>query len=152
MYNFIEKFIFIIVPFTAWLVAQWLKPFFEYLRSGTWDIFLAKGSGGMPSSHSSTVISLTTILGFAKGAGSDIFALSLVISLIVMYDARGVRQAAGSHAVYLNYLKEELASFFDRGFTIEGFKTNLGHTSLQVAMGALLGLVVGTTYGLIFFR
>ncbi|NIZ18706.1 divergent PAP2 family protein [Entomospira culicis] len=152
MYLFIQKYIFIITPFTAWVLAQWLKPLFEYLRTGSWDVHLVKGAGGMPSSHSSTMISLTTILGFARGVQSDIFALSFVTSLIVMYDARGVRQAAGSHAVYLNYIKDELTTLFGRGFTVEGFKTNLGHTSLQVAAGALLGLIIGLIYGFTFFH
>jgi uncharacterized protein len=151
MYTFIQTYIFIVVPFTAWLFAQWLKPVFEYLRSGTWSIHAVKGSGGMPSSHSATMISLTTITGFARGVQSENFALALVVSMVVMYDARGVRQAAGSHAVYLNYLRHELTTLFGRGFTVDGFKTNLGHTSMQVAVGALLGLVVGLVYGFRFF-
>ncbi|NIZ40686.1 divergent PAP2 family protein [Entomospira entomophila] len=151
MIGFLYKYIFIITPFTAWLIAQWLKPVFEYWRTGSWNITSAKGSGGMPSSHSSTMISLTTILGFARGVHSELFALALVTSLIVMYDARGVRQAAGSHAAYLNFIKDELNELFGHGLTVKGFKTNLGHTSLQVAAGALLGLIIGCIYGFIFF-
>jgi uncharacterized protein len=151
MQNFIKNYIFLVAPFTAWVIAQWLKPFFEYLRNGSWNIHLVRGSGGMPSSHSSTMICLTTIVGFAHGINSEYFAITFIISLIVMYDARGVRQAAGSHAVYLNFIKDELTTLLGRTFTVEGFKTNLGHTSFQVAMGALLGLGVGSVYGLIFF-
>lgn len=151
MYTLFKDFIYIIVPFIAWLLTQWLKPVFEYLRTGNWNFKIAKGSGGMPSSHSSTMIALTTIIGFGRGLDSESFAIALVLSLIVMYDARGVRQAAGSHAIYLNQIKDELHDLLGKAFTIEGFKTNLGHTSIQVAVGGFLGLIIGIIFGVIFF-
>ena len=99
-------------------------------------------SGGMPSSHSSLVCSLSTAVYFNSGWNSDVFAVCLVLSLIVMYDAAGVRYAAGNQAKILNKIMRE---WEDKG-TFDGekyLKELLGHTPFQVICGAVLGIFIG---------
>lgn len=98
-------------------------------------------TGGMPSSHSAAVTSLMTGLGLSLGWDSPLFAAAVVFGVIVMYDATGIRRAAGMHAQMINELVEELTHVFDDGFQPQVLKTLLGHTYPQVFMGALLGIV-----------
>ena len=102
------------------------------------------GSGGMPSSHSSFVCALTVSTGIICGIQSPVFAVSAGLAVIVMYDAFNVRRAAGEHARHLNelmieYLKEKPTA--ERNFKL--LRESLGHTPLQVLMGALLGIGIG---------
>ena len=99
-------------------------------------------TGGMPSSHSAAVAALAVALGMAHGWGSPQFAIAAVFGSIVMYDATGIRRAAGRHAELINDMVKELSHLFDEGFQPEVLKTLLGHTYPQVVAGALLG--VGT--------
>ena len=104
------------------------------------------GSGGMPSSHTALIVGLTTAVGVKLGTDSSLFALCLVISLIVMYDATNVRQAAGRHASLLNLIVSELPPDHPVQDTLlpgERLRDSLGHTPIQVACGAVLGMVVG---------
>ncbi len=100
-------------------------------------------TGGMPSSHSAGVAALATSAAILYGTASPYFGISFVFGTIVIYDAAGVRQAAGKHAEILNSLVSELAHLFAEGERPEALKTLLGHTYPQVLMGTLLGVGVG---------
>ena len=105
------------------------------------------GSGGMPSSHSATVCALTTASGLEYGVGSFEFAISFVIAMVVMYDAMGVRRETGKQARLLNSLFSENILNLD-GFIIqEKLKEYVGHTPVQVAAGAILG--IGMAFGIL---
>lgn len=125
--------------FIAWAIAQTLKGFTAIRPRGfSWKHFL--GTGGMPSSHSAFVSGLTAAVGFIHGWDSTLFAISLVSSLIVMYDAAGLRRAAGRQAAVLNKLTEE---FLEKGeIKQERLRELLGHTPVEVFAGAALGVVV----------
>lgn len=98
-------------------------------------------SGGMPSSHSSFVTSLSTIVGIYKGFDSVEFAICVVFALIVMYDASGVRRAVGRQAAILNKIVEDLQN--KKHIEHETLKELVGHTPKEVILGAILGIVVG---------
>ena len=102
----------------------------------------------MPSSHSAAVAALATSLGFLEGWASPYFAIAAVFGSIVMYDATGIRRAAGMQAELINELVDELAHLFDDGFQPQALKTLLGHTYPQVIVGALLGIGMGTVVAL----
>ena len=127
----------IIAPVTAWAVAQLIKMITDVVVTGTIDWELMLSSGGMPSSHSAFVCALATSVGFNEGFGSAVFAIAFVLAVVVMYDAAGVRRAAGSHAAVLNKLLENLNINLDKNL-----KELLGHTPIQVGAGALLGIFV----------
>ncbi|RIK29072.1 MAG: acid phosphatase [Chloroflexi bacterium] len=131
------------VPVSAALFAQLLKPFWAWARNGRFDLRAVLSAGGMPSSHSAMVSSLATVLGFEEGLGSPLFAVAIIVALIVMYDARGVRQESGKQARILNRLVREL--FSGQPISEEELKELLGHTAAEVAIGA----IVGTSYALI---
>ncbi|KXZ48601.1 hypothetical protein GPECTOR_26g504 [Gonium pectorale] len=96
----------------------------------------------MPSSHTALIVALTTAVGVENGTSSSIFAICLVISLIVMYDATGVRLHAGRQATVLNIIIAEMPP--DHPVQDSGrLRDSLGHTPIQVAVGAALGIVVG---------
>lgn len=106
-------------------------------------------TGGMPSSHTAGVVALTTVIGFEEGVASPLFAISSVFGFIVMYDATGIRRAAGLHAELINELVDKMQHLFDDGFQPQVLKTLLGHTYPQVLAGLLLGLAVGATMALL---
>lgn len=124
----------------AWALAQILKVIFVLIANRRLDFRRLVGSGGMPSSHSSFVTSLAAMVGFADGFDSAIFAVCFVFGLIVMYDASGVRRAAGEQASILNQIIEH----WDEGAEIQGerLKELLGHTPVEVFVGAILGILV----------
>jgi acid phosphatase family membrane protein YuiD len=98
----------------------------------------------MPSSHTSLVVGLATSVALTEGLGSVVFVLCLAFALIVMYDAAGVRRHAGKQAEVLNALVEDY--FQGHPVSEQELKEVLGHTPLQVAMGALLGIVTAIVY------
>ncbi len=98
------------------------------------------GSGGMPSSHSSFVMGMSTAVGLAKGWDSSSYAIALVLSLIVMYDASGVRRSVGKQAIILNNIIEDL--YHHKPIAQDKLKELVGHTPVEVFAGALLGIVV----------
>lgn len=126
----------------AWLIAQISKVLWVVIKQRKLDIERFVGSGGMPSSHSSFIVSLTTVIGKNSGWDSPIFGLAFAVSLIVMYDAAGVRRAAGKQAKVLNEL------IFSHKINIDSeLKELLGHSPLEVAMGAVLGIFLGLWLG-----
>ncbi len=109
-------------------------------RRFAWDRIAS--TGGMPSSHSAGVCGLATTVGIMDGFGSNNFAITAALALIVMYDATGVRRAAGLHAEYLNTIIEELNHIFKKdGNETKALKTLLGHTYLQVLAGMIQGIL-----------
>jgi hypothetical protein len=126
----------------AWAIAQFLKVIVVLWTQKKWDFTRLVGAGGMPSSHSALVTSLATGVGKDFGFNSGEFALAFTIALIVMYDAAGVRRAAGKQAEVLNQLIDDL---YHHGteFNRERLKELLGHTPVEVLAGAALGITIG---------
>lgn len=121
----------------AWAVAQLIKPPMEYLETRRWSWGLWFSSGGMPSSHSALVCSAMLSIGLFHGFGTPLFALSVAITMIVVYDAAGVRREAGRHAERINILIEEL--FSGQPISERQLKEVIGHTPVEVVAGVLLG-------------
>jgi acid phosphatase family membrane protein YuiD len=126
----------------AWLVAQVLKMVLVLIRDRKFDFSRLVGAGGMPSSHSALMCAMTVCIFRTYGFSSPISAVSIVITLVVMYDASGVRRAAGKQAKILNILLEKWNED-DGKLREERLKELLGHTPLEVFAGALLGVVIG---------
>jgi len=127
----------------ATLSAQLLKLLLVLITERKWSPERLLDTGGMPSSHSAAVSALATSMGIVYGWTSPQFTISAVFGSIVMYDATGIRRAAGQQAELINELVKELAHLFDEGFQPQALKTLLGHTYPQVVVGALLGILVG---------
>jgi len=136
-----------IATLLSWFVAQLLKFIIVFATENKVDFHRMIGSGGMPSLHSSSVATLTTCVGRIVGWGSVEFVICFVFAVIVMYDASGVRRAAGQHAAVLNKLIDSWAHHSDEFDNIE-LKELLGHTPLQVVLGGLLGVIVGLLFKL----
>lgn len=132
------------VSLLAWFIAQLLKVVFTLIFNKKLDIRRFIGAGGMPSSHSALVVSLATSVGRFEGYDSPIFALALTFSLIVMYDAAGVRRAAGKQAAVLNEILEQIQT--SRSISEEKLKELLGHTPIEVIAGALLGFIISRLF------
>ena len=139
----------LVAAFTATLIAQLFKLALVLATERRWAPERLLETGGMPSSHSAAVAALATSLGMIYGLGHPYFAVAVVFATIVMYDATGIRRAAGQHAELLNDLVEELSHLFDEGFQPLALKTLLGHTYPQVVVGALVGLATGWVFGLV---
>lgn len=131
----------LITAILSWFIAQFIKLVLVLITERKLDFTRLTGSGGMPSSHSSFTVSLAAATGFEAGFDSVVFALALAFSLVVMYDASGIRRSAGQQAVILNQIVERLGK---EGFsqTSKKLKELLGHTPLEVFAGAILGIVV----------
>lgn len=128
----------------GWGSAQIIKTIIDFALSKEFKFERLVGSGGMPSCHSATVCALATSSGIKYGLGSFEFAISCIFAIVVMYDARGVRRETGNQAEVLNQIMSFL-SVENPGeikFTQENLKELIGHTPLQVAIGALLGIAI----------
>ena len=134
----------------GWVVAQGLKTLIDFALNKSFNKERLVGSGGMPSSHSATVCGLTTAAVIKYGVGSFEFAISFVLSMIVMYDATGVRRETGKQAKLLNSILMENPLKLSAEVLQERLKEYVGHTPLQVVAGAILGVLlalwVGTFY------
>lgn len=132
---------YIYIPFLLWFGIQLFKLIYDLVTTKKFNFKRIMGAGGMPSSHSAVVVGLATLIGKYEGVGSSIFALSFIVAFVVMYDACGVRRAAGKQAALLNKLVET------PGLTSvqvsERLVEVLGHTPVQVFVGALIGVIVG---------
>jgi len=129
--------------FVAVLIVQLVKVFLVWVTERRLVLARMLETGGMPSSHSAAVAALATSIGLIYGLGSPYFALAAVLGGIVIYDATGIRRAAGVQAELINELVEELSHLFTEGFQPQVLKTLLGHTYPQVAVGVLIGIIVG---------
>jgi acid phosphatase family membrane protein YuiD len=133
----------------AWFVAQVLKVPLYYAVEHKFDWRRLIGSGGMPSSHSAMVIALMLSIGFTQGFGTPIFGICVVLSLIVMYDAMGVRRETGTQATVINHILREV---FVAGHRIsdEELKELIGHTPFEVLGGIIIGTVTTVLYLFVF--
>ena len=132
---------YIYIPILLWFFIQLFKVISDLVTTKKFNFKRIMGAGGMPSSHSAIVTSLAIMIGKYEGVDTPIFALSLIMAFIVMYDACGVRRAAGKQAALLNKIIETPGL---TGVQVsERLVEVLGHTPVQVFVGALLGVVVG---------
>lgn len=131
----------------GWLIAQLLKTMIHLILTKKFVAERMVGSGGMPSSHSSTVCALATAAGMQYGGSSFEFAISVMLAIIVMYDAMGVRRETGIQAKVLNEMMELFTNMGTQMSMEEKLKEFVGHTPLQVLMGAVLGIIVAVAVG-----
>ena len=122
----------------CWLSAQVIKVIFYAVRNRHFSFERLVGAGGMPSSHSATVCGLAVAVGRTCGLASPMFAIAMIVAAVVMYDATGVRRAAGEQAKVLDRLILEQ----DWSQAQKNLKEFLGHTPLEVLAGAILGIAL----------
>ena len=131
----------------GWFIAQFIKIIITLIQEKRFDLSLIMSSGGMPSSHSATVCALAvTVMRLCTPASPE-FAIAVIFAFIVMYDAAGVRRAAGEHAKMLNLLVDNIFAG-KKEYTENDFKELIGHTPFQVFMGAALGTIIGAVFPL----
>lgn len=140
--NFLTGNLILNLAILAWAVAQILKFIVVMVTEGRMNWRYMLSSGGMPSSHSSFVCACASSVAYLYGWSSPLFAIAAVVAVVVMYDASNVRRAAGEQAKVLNYIMEHWTQMKPEMFGQE-LKELLGHTPLQVLMGALLGIGMG---------
>ena len=128
------------VSLLSWLVAQILKVFSTFAKEKRIDLYRLVGSGGMPSSHSSFVMGLSTAIGLKNGWTSDEYAIAFAFALIVMYDASGVRRAVGKQAIILNQLIKDWQKH--KPIKEKQLKELIGHTPIEVIVGGLIGILI----------
>ena len=145
MMGIVLEYRYLIVPFATWFFIQLFKLIYDLVTTKKFNFKRILGAGGMPSSHSAVVVALCTMIGKAYGINSAIFGLSVVFAFVVMYDAAGVRRAAGKQAKLLNKIVQT------PGLTgvevTERLQEVLGHTPTQVFVGAFIGFIVGLVFG-----
>ncbi|MBR2744636.1 MAG: divergent PAP2 family protein [Clostridia bacterium] len=141
MIEFYEQYRYIIVPYIVWFFIQAFKVVWDLVTTKKFNFKRILGAGGMPSSHSAIVTTLATMIGKDYGTDSAIFALAVIFASVVMYDAAGVRRAAGKQAKLLNKIVETPGL---TGVQVsEKLVEVLGHTPMQVIVGAIIGVIVG---------
>ena len=134
---------FIIIPFIVAFISQFIKVMIEYIIHKKISISrFIDGMGGMPSTHSSFVTSLTTIIYLEYGISSVYFAICLIFSLVVIYDSMGVRYEAGKQAEVLNDIVEKIK--FNNKFL--ELKEKVGHKPIEVFCGVLLGISIALLF------
>ena len=135
---------------TGWVVAQFLKTIIDCMLNKSFSPERLVGSGGMPSSHSSTVCALGVSSGLCFGVSSFEFAVSFILAAIVMYDATGVRRETGKQAKLLNMIMEQDIFKLNMEQFQEKLKEFVGHTPLQVFAGAILGVILALLVNLMY--
>ena len=130
----------LIAAILSWIIGQFLKAPLDYVLNKRWNWGIILSPGGMPSSHSALVTSVTLAIGLQEGFASPLFALAFAISMIVIYDAAGVRRQAGIHAERINEMMKSL--FEGTGIPEKELKEVLGHTPFEVITGVILGIVI----------
>lgn len=135
----------------GWFLAQAIKIPIHFLVEKEWDFSRFHGSGGMPSSHTSMTVAATIMVGALQGFDSAVFAVSLVFTTVVMYDATGVRRETGRQATIINRI---LDTVLIKGKPISDveLKELVGHKPIEVAGGFLLGLAIAAVYISILMR
>ena len=126
------------------LIAQFFKIIFNFFSTGKIKFGIMLETGGMPSSHSALITGATSGIGFQFGFDNPIFALAIAVSLIVMYDASGVRKSAGIQAAEINKLSKNIDPKSQTDL-----KETLGHTKFEVIVGSFLGPLI-TLPGMVF--
>ena len=135
----------LIAALIGWFEAQGLKIPIHYLVEHEWDLSRFHGSGGMPSSHTAMVVSAAIMVGATNGYASGVFAVAVVVALIVMYDATGVRRETGRQATVINQILQDVL-INGKPISDAELKELVGHKPIEVAGGALVGLVVAGIY------
>ena len=142
--EFIQEYKYIVIPFLVWFGIQLFKLIYDLVTTKKFNFKRILQAGGMPSSHSAVVIALTTMIGKDVGIQSPLFGVSVIFSFVVMYDAAGIRRAAGKQAKLLNKIVETPGL---TGVQVsEKLVEVLGHTPFQVLVGALIGFIVGLIF------
>ena len=145
MMGIIFEYRYLIIPFGTWFFIQLFKLIYDLVTTKKFNFKRILGAGGMPSSHSAVVVALCTMVGKEYGINSAIFGIAVIFAFVVMYDAAGVRRAAGKQAKLLNKIVQT------PGLTnvevTEKLQEVLGHTPIQVFVGALIGFIVGMIFG-----
>lgn len=126
---------------SGWLIAQAIKTLLTLRKERKFNLGHLVASGGMPSSHSALVTGLATAVARIDGLNSSVFALSAVFAGVVMYDASGVRLAVSRQARILNMMLDDI--FHERGLREERLRELIGHTPIQVIIGAFIGIAMG---------
>lgn len=140
----VTDFKYLYVPILLWFGIQVFKVVHDLVKTKKFNFKRILGAGGMPSSHSAIVTSLATLIGKNEGVTTSIFAMSVIFAFIVMYDAAGVRRAAGKQATLLNKLVQTPGL---SGVQVgEKLVEVLGHTPIQVIVGAALGIAAGLIF------
>ena len=135
----------LLIPGCAWIIAQIAKTLINFIMTKKFSFDRLIGDGGMPSGHSATVTALAVMCGLTEGFGSTVFGLAMVFAIVVMHDAMGVRREAGKHAESIKEMAELVNELFkerDLKIRTEKMKKLIGHTPLQVFVGALVGLLI----------
>ena len=132
------------VPLVAWFIAQLFKVIIHFARKKRFDFSLMWSPGGMPSAHSALMTALATTVGLLYGFDSPLFAISLAVAFIVMYDAAGVRRTVGYQSTMLNKMLDELFRG-DKEFS-QRLAEIIGHTKWEVFAGAMLGIALGIVF------
>lgn len=125
---------------SAWIIAQTVKVVIGVIRQRKFDFRWFVGTGGMPSSHASGASCLATAIGFEYGFNGVYFALAASYALVVMFDAQGVRRAAGKQAQILNKITEDI--YWQGKINENRLRELIGHTPIEVVMGCLLGIFI----------
>jgi acid phosphatase family membrane protein YuiD len=141
----LSRYPYLVIPAIAWATAQLLKVLIDSVRHRRLDISRIGSAGGMPSSHTSMVLSLTTLVGTRRGIGSPEFAISAIFSAVVMYDATGVRRAVGIQARVLNRIVDDLLR--QQGIKEDRLRELIGHTPFEVYAGGALGVGMALLLG-----
>ncbi len=136
----------LVIPVCSWAIAQLLKVVIVLIQERQLDLRYLVGSGGMPSAHSAVVTALATAVALTQGWGSPAFGISVILALVVMYDAAGVRQSVGRQSVVLNRIMRELRLRRPMAELERDLREFIGHTKFQVGVGALLGIVVASLW------
>jgi uncharacterized protein len=129
----------LIAGLLGWSIAQLLKVPLEFLHSHRWNWSLLFRAGGMPSSHSALVTGIVHAIGLYFGFGTPLFALSVAVAMVVIYDATGIRRQAGKHAELINAMIDDLAS--GHPLKEETLREVLGHTPIEAIGGMVLGML-----------
>ncbi len=142
--DFLDDYKYIIVPFSTWFFIQLFKLIWDFVKTKKFNLKRILGAGGMPSSHSAVVTSLATLIGKYEGTETAFFGMAVIFACVVMYDAAGVRRAAGKQAKLLNKIVETPG--LSRVEVPERLVEALGHTPVQVGVGAFIGVIVGLIF------
>lgn len=126
----------------SWMAAQLIKTLLTFISTGKFDSERIFGAGGMPSAHSAMVCSLLMGIGGTRGVNSPEFAMAIAFAGVTMYDAMGVRRAAGEQAKVINRMVDVIEKNEAEEISDKELKEYLGHTPLEVLAGALLGIIV----------
>ena len=134
----------LIITIAVWAIAQTIKVILGVVREKRFNFKWFIGTGGMPSSHAAGAAALATLCGLDLGFDSVMFALTAVFALVTMFDAQGVRRATGQQAEILNRILDDI--YWKGKFEAQELVELIGHTPIQVFMGALLGITLAIMF------